>query len=738
MQTSLGELRSRVQSLADRLQVAQQQQEPDVQYQALLADQVEALRSALQQANTPETYRVAVVGSFKVGKSSFVNALCNVTKLVSVSTNPETAAVTTLRYSERPYANIRMITRGDWNAMREAYENDPRDPAAVRYAALLKKEMTSERAKADKAVDKGPVQVSRAELEQQLLSDESVVIRVDGGDWTDPKARRVFSNELMQYTSQSSSAHFFVDQLDVYVPVPFLREGIELIDTPGLDDPDRYRVRITEKLVEDVDVILFLTQSGKSYSQQDKDFITTQLRRGRLKHLMLIVTRCDETYENACKDAEDSDEEEPSFQDHLAKERKRLHAQINDTLDELLSDPQIRDDLGMYYLEKLLDIPINFTSADYYRKGNKEESKSPEAAKALLEQSGIEQLRDDLRNMLAKSERIERAKRTLSDALDRVIEKTRRMLVTRHESVSTEFNPDRVKAQLEQLDAALTSKLAMFESTIAEQVRLFRAGNEAISAATQLQIEKAGLLTREVVTREYELRDIQRHWKSRRYGGWGSLDDLQQKIANKIFPQVEQSLRNYIVRFNELLSRTRGDLERLEIALGEIEVTATVSGTAQAFGLIAVFDQSFQQKLADLEELVTLQRDGIVSRLDSFISNEVEANIDAARSRVSGEWGRGTTGRQNIHVTNFYSFLNREIQSQLEQYLRQSITAFVDSLSKKAELLYPELKHDLYEVIEDHRKAIESSLAARNEQQKDELLAYVSELVHDLKAETAH
>jgi len=731
MQTTLGELRIHVQNLASRLELAQHH-EPDEQYKVMLGEQITALREALRQADTPETYRVAVVGSFKVGKSSFVNALCHVTKLVSVSTNPETAAVTTLRSSERPYADVRMITRGDWKAMREAYDNDPRDPAAIRYAALIKREGSVKQGKADNERERFPV--SRAALEQQLLSDEGVVVRVDGGDWTATKDRQAFSKKLMEYTSQSSAAHFFVDQLDVHVPVPFLREGIELIDTPGLDDPDRYRVRITEKLVEDVDVILFLTQSGKSYSQQDKDFITTQLRRGRLKHLMLIVTRCDETYENACKDAEDSDDEAPTFEEHLAKERDRLKVQISNTLDELLSDPQLRDDLGEYYLDKLLDIPINFTSADYYRKASKE--KSAEAPGEFLAKSGVEQLRDDLRAMLAKSERIVRAKRTLSEAINRVIERTVRMLITRRDSASTEFNPTRVKAQLEQLDTALTGQLEAFESTIAEQVQLFRAGNEAASTATQLHIEKAGMLTREVITREYEIPDMARHWKSRRYGGWGGLYDLQQKIANKIFPQVEQTLRTYNTRFEELLNRARIDLERLEAALSEIEVSAAGTGSAQEFGLTAVFDQALQQKLVELEELITLQRDGIASRLESFVSEEVEAKIEEVREQVSNEWGRGTTVRQNTHVTKFYAFLNRELQDQLEQYLRRSIRSFVDSLVLKAGLLYPELKHDLYQVIADHRKAIESSLAARNEQQKDALLTYVNDLLSELNADT--
>ena len=83
MQISLGDLRTRTQHLAHLLSVSQEQHEPDDCYRGFLGEQIDLLHEALRNAATPETYRVAVVGSFKVGKSSFVNALCDVTRLVS-------------------------------------------------------------------------------------------------------------------------------------------------------------------------------------------------------------------------------------------------------------------------------------------------------------------------------------------------------------------------------------------------------------------------------------------------------------------------------------------------------------------------------------------------------------------------------------------------------------------------------------------------------------------------------
>ena len=72
-------------------------------------EQRETLQKALDEAATPETYKVAVVGSFKVGKSSFVNALCGIKGLASVKSNPETAAITVFRVlRSRPFGQSRI------------------------------------------------------------------------------------------------------------------------------------------------------------------------------------------------------------------------------------------------------------------------------------------------------------------------------------------------------------------------------------------------------------------------------------------------------------------------------------------------------------------------------------------------------------------------------------------------------------------------------------------------------
>jgi GTP-binding protein EngB required for normal cell division len=81
---------------------------------SFFAEQQEVLRKALDDSATPERYKVAVVGSFKVGKSSFVNALCDIKGLASVDSNPETAAIAEFRYADSPRAEVHFIRKNLW------------------------------------------------------------------------------------------------------------------------------------------------------------------------------------------------------------------------------------------------------------------------------------------------------------------------------------------------------------------------------------------------------------------------------------------------------------------------------------------------------------------------------------------------------------------------------------------------------------------------------------------------
>ncbi len=59
-------------------------------YRGRLRDEIDLIGKELDSSKIPENFRIAVVGTFKTGKSSFVNKLAE-ERLAGVETNPETA-----------------------------------------------------------------------------------------------------------------------------------------------------------------------------------------------------------------------------------------------------------------------------------------------------------------------------------------------------------------------------------------------------------------------------------------------------------------------------------------------------------------------------------------------------------------------------------------------------------------------------------------------------------------------
>ena len=77
-------------------------------YRGRLQDEIDLLKQSLDKSEVPELFRIAVVGTFKTGKSSFVNKLAE-ERLAGVETNPETAAISIFRYAE-PLYTTKIIT----------------------------------------------------------------------------------------------------------------------------------------------------------------------------------------------------------------------------------------------------------------------------------------------------------------------------------------------------------------------------------------------------------------------------------------------------------------------------------------------------------------------------------------------------------------------------------------------------------------------------------------------------
>lgn len=706
----LHEARDRILLLKKRLQDAQKRELP--QYTPFLEENVRLLDEALDRAKIPEHYRVAVIGRFKVGKSAFVNKLAG-ERLAGVDTNPETAAISIFRYAEQAWAEVELVSKEEWEQLKVDHADDPRNPEVKRYDRFMSfNERPPRRDRDGREVPRQSVDLDALVREWVIPEGKKHVIRAEA--WHTKQGKKAFLADIRKFTTSQEPLHYLVNKLTIYAPIPILRDQIELIDTPGLDDTERFRVLLTEELVKEVDAILFLTESGASYSQSDKEFIVRQLRRRQIKHLQLIVTKCDATYENAVRDARENDDEPQSYEEFLQRERSRIKSEVKATLDELLNSQELTDDEGYYFIEQLDNIPVHLISTKYHDDGE-------------VEKGGIEAVRQGLYRILSTSHRFKQARTVLQTQLDIVLDRVKRTFSERLNTLERDFDPVMVRIEIEAIRNSLSQKLDSFGENLGEGLSLLARDQEAFFNTLPLNLDLVSMQAKEVLS-ELEKADLVKHWRTRRLGRWGYLTDLQAKIADRIFPKVESVLNGLWGHLDVFMEKAGRELARVQKEMSDIEATYHLAGL-DPLDLAATQAPVFEKLRVAFQSMIEGQRDSIVTNLDDFVTQEVQDRLDRAREAVANVFGRGTTILQSQEVQSFYGEVRSLLSEALRVHLDARIREFASAVKNHAQSVTPRIRKDSQGVIQQRLEAIESALQIAASGQKEQIRTYLAEMV---------
>lgn len=407
------------------------------------------LQDLLEKQAVPSEYRVAVVGRFKAGKSSFVNELLG-RKLAGEETNPETAAVTTFRYGPDVRARVYFLSREQWQSLRLLYADNPKDLEAHRITNWLRF-LTR---KSDGGADKPEIfdEARLAALEREYLADGGKFVDLVVSDLNDRKAFNAFRKELKQFTTGSRPHHCLVERIEITAPSPLLEQGIHLIDTPGLGDTERFRVALTEQTVKDVDAVMFLTKSGPAFDQSEKDFLLSLLRRGTVKQLVFVVTQVDQTYEQHVNAAKSDDEDPEPIQTRIDRERRRLRAELDSTLAALGQGSEDSPALERYR-EQLGEIELVFTSAINHRKANRGEEVQFPLHPA--DPGGMLDMQEKLMQILSSESRLAHVARALQSGAASEIRQMLRVIEARRAAVQQRAGQGGSRAEARRISSSI-------------------------------------------------------------------------------------------------------------------------------------------------------------------------------------------------------------------------------------------------------------------------------------------
>lgn len=685
----------------------------------------ESLETLLTHQVLPDSYKVAVVGRFKAGKSSFVNELLGA-KLAGEDTSPETAAVTTFVHGNKVKATIRFVSREAWGALEMLHAEEPKHIDAHRV-----KMWDSFTSKPRKNSDGEVVEVfDLAALEKHYVVDGGHSIEIVLDKPGEKIAENAFRRKLKDFTSGTRPLHCLVEQIEISSPAQILDEGVMLIDTPGLDDTERFRVTLTEKAVEDVDAVLFLTKSGAAYGQSEKDFLLTLLRKGTVKQLIFVITQIDQTYEQHLRNALSNDEDPETIQERIRLEERRIRGEIEATLNELGSEdsPAMRR-----YREQLGEVGLAFTSAANHRdwKGGKD----IEHKIHTEDPGGIERMKSQLLQLLSTESRLALVAYNIASGTKSALDELLGLIANRRAALRNIKDGEVAEQRLATFRLEFETARQRFQSTALGEVSLLKQNIEGRERQNAQLIETIGLLAeRELVA--FEIGDISKHWKTRRSGYWGYMHGLQARVANRIFPKVQQLLSELTEQFATFSSHFERHLSALSGDTAEIAGRIDV-GPGFTLDLTKTLTGSLQKSMRSAGELIADEEQRIVSFLDNFVSDEVDEKISLAREHVSVVWGKGTTTGQSKQVKVFYAEVKSLLQDALKEHLAKRTGAFGTFLVLEADAVPRNALAEVQAVIANAEQDIRAAAMARIGGQREEFERESDILANEVLAVTA-
>ena len=257
--------------------------------------------------------RIGIIGRVKAGKSSMLNALLfNGNDILPKAATPMTAALTIMEYSENVSAEVDFFTQQDIDEIKVKYDLFQK---ALDSKVKEKELENAERIKKKKGVNSLSAEEqqecrnkAKSQAEREMKDDPSFAsydqycrIKESGKSLSDLEQYRTISagsvEELMngvlnQFVGSSGAFMPFTKSVTLHIPEKGL-QGLQIIDTPGINDPVTSRGERTEQLLQDGDVVLIVSPSGQFLSSEDTDLMHRVTTKEGTQQAYLIASQVD-------------------------------------------------------------------------------------------------------------------------------------------------------------------------------------------------------------------------------------------------------------------------------------------------------------------------------------------------------------------------------------------------------------------------------------------------------------
>ncbi|GAA6867334.1 dynamin family protein [Helicobacter pylori] len=317
--------------------------------------------------------KVGIIGRVKAGKSSLLNALIfEGVEVLPKAATPMTASLTILKYANTLSAEVEFYSPKDILELKNEHERYVREFNRIVGEEVKKqkeKQSLSNRAKEGfKKIGNmlGRNKSTEEASKERVLSDEEI----------SEKARKIAKNELEkdtklvssydQYEKMKKSGLLNTEKLDPRIQANSLEElnqkllqfvgadgkympytkavrislnnpnlkDLEVIDTPGVNDPIASREERTKALLKDCDVVFIVSPSGQFLTDSDMDLFDRVSNKEGIQEIYFVASQADSAV-GSMSEVEKSNQHLPTAFENA---QKALSSQLNSIMGELIQN----------------------------------------------------------------------------------------------------------------------------------------------------------------------------------------------------------------------------------------------------------------------------------------------------------------------------------------------------------------------------------------------------------------
>ena len=345
------------------------------------SSELEAELEAMQKDG--RTLKLGIIGRVKSGKSSLINALIfEGEDVLPKAATPMTAALTVLKYGQNLEAEVDFFSKEDLRDIKENaanFQKRKNEIAEVKFNELVELEKRKQKLNFKKLDQEKEAELRKRAVniaEQEMRNDAALSAAAEQYERIERSGVKLKNLEEFKNISATSmdelnsKLYDFVGADGKYMPftksvtLKLDKESlkdIEIIDTPGVNDPVVSREERTKQLLKTCDVVLVVSPSGQFLSSEDTNLLDRVTKKDGIREVYLVASQVDNQLFGGEKEKgggllpkvlDNIRETLSAQQSRVLKEIKAQSPEVGDSLDELIRSKVLLSSAVAFYMIK--------------------------------------------------------------------------------------------------------------------------------------------------------------------------------------------------------------------------------------------------------------------------------------------------------------------------------------------------------------------------------------------------